>query len=367
MEVIMRRAIILYSLLYAANAHAVRLKQLVDVEGVRPNALVGIGLVVGLGGTGDDTTSIITRRELANLARRLGMVLDPNDTNVKARNVAAVMVTAELPAFARPGMKIDVSVSSMGTAKSLQGGTLLLAPLKGADLSTYALAQGSLLVGGYAAEGASGSAAKKNQTTVGRIPGGATIERPAPGGLAEDKIVLILREADFTNAARIAKAVDGAIGDGAARVRDPGAVEVTVGEKWKGRVVELVATLEAVETDPDVPGRVVLDEKTGTVVVGGGVAISPVAIAYGGISIEVGETPAVSQPGPQSKGNTVVTQQSQVKVHEKDGELRVIPAAATVGDVASALNALGVKPRDLVAVFQALKASGALRAEVEVL
>jgi len=349
----------------APAAHATRLKDLVEVAGFRPNHLVGMGIVVGLAGTGDDASSVVTRREMAVMAKRLGIAIDAND--FKAKNVASVMVTAELPPYARAGMPLDITVSSMGTAKSLSGGTLLITPLKGPDLGTYALAQGSLVVGGFAAEGGSGSSAKKNHPTAGRIPGGARVEKDAPGIPPRDEVVLILREPDFTTASRIAAAVNAALGDSSAHVRDPAAVTIAVGPSWRGRTVDLIATLEGVDATPDVAARVIIDERTGTVVAGAGVTLSPAAIAYGAINVDVSETPQVSQPGALAGGQTVVTPQSEVKVEEKDGKLQVINGAATVGQVAAALNQLGVKPRDLAAIFQALKAAGALRAELQVL
>jgi flagellar P-ring protein precursor FlgI len=352
-------------LLLPAIAGATRVKELADVAGFRPNQLVGMGLVVGLAGTGDDASSVITRRELAMMTRRLGLAIDPSE--IKAKNIAAVSITAELPPFARPGMAIDVTVSSMGSAKSLAGGTLLLTPLKGVDLGTYALAQGQLTVGGFAAEGGSGSSAKKNHVTVARIPGGARVEKEAPGVLARDEVVLVLRQPDFTTASRIASSVNAALGEGAARLRDPGAVVVPVSARWKGRVVDLIATLEALEASPDAPARVVIDERTGTIVVGAAVTLGPAAIAVGGITVEVTETPLVSQPNPLSKGGeTVVMPDSQVRVEEAAGDVKLVPTATTVADVARALNALGAKPRDLAAIFQALKDAGALRAELVV-
>ena len=360
----MKKLAIIAALLLAeaAPAHATRLKDLVEIAGVRPNHLVGMGLVVGLQGTGDDASSVITQREIATMARRLGLVIDP--TLIKAKNVAVVTITAELSPFARAGAPMDVTVSSMGSAKSLVGGTLLLSPLKGPDMNVYALAQGNLAVGGFAADGGSGSSSKKNHTTVARIPGGARVEKDAPGALATGEIVLILRDPDFTTASRIAGAVNAALGEDSARLRDPAAVTIAVGPKWKNRVVELVATIEALDAEPDVAAKVIIDERTGTIVAGAAVTLGPAAIAYGAINVDVSETPAVSQPGPLSNGTTATVPVTQVKVEEQGGKLQVIQGAATVGGVASALNTLGVKPRDLGAIFQALKAAGALRAEV---
>jgi len=349
----------------AAPAHAARVKELVDVEGVRGNGLTGIGLVVGLAGTGDDLNSVQTRRPLAAALRHLGTSVDPND--IRARNVAMVMVTAVLPPFARSGAKLDVIVSSAGTAKSLQGGTLLSTALAGPDGKIYALAGGPLATGGFIAEGGNGTQTKKNHPTVGRIPGGATVERDAPSHVPTDALTLLLREPDFTTATRIARAIDKTLGVGTARVRDPGTIVVKPPPDYRERVVELVATVEALEAEPDSAGRVVIDERTGAVVVGAHVTVGPAAIASGSITVRVSEKQAVSQPNPLSTGATAATQESQVDVDEGGGRMAAIKGVATVGDVAAALNALGLRPRDLMSIFQALKAAGALRAELVVL
>jgi flagellar P-ring protein precursor FlgI len=374
----MRRLALVLSVLLGASgalaaapraAHADRLKDLVDVEGFRDNALVGYGLVVGLQGTGDDASSAPTRQLLAQAIKHLGVQIDPGQ--IKAKNVAAVMVTGSLPAFARPGAQIDVTVSSIGTSKSLQGGVLLLTPMKGADLGTYALAQGSLSLGGFAVDSASGSSTKKNHATTARIPNGARVEAEAPNMMPKSQVVLVLRTPDFTTAQRIAESIDTKMGPGTATVRDPGAVVVKISKDWQGKVVGLVAQLEVLEAQPDVGAKVVIDERTGTVVVGQGVTLGPAAIAHGGLTVKVQETTQVSQPNGavlgNSSGQTVATPNSDIQAYEDEGKLNVISGAATVGDVAAALNAIGVKPRDLVAIFQALKAAGALHAEIVVL
>ena len=347
-------------------ASAARLKELVEIEGFRGNALVGLGLVVGLNGTGDGSSYFMTRRPLAELLKHLGNLQDPL-SDVFAKNVALVTVTATLPAFARPGVSIDVTVSSIGTAKSLQGGTLISTPLRGADGEVYALAQGSLVVGGFSAQGGSGSSAVKNHPTVAHVPSGATIEREGPSPMATEQIVLLLREPDFTTATRIAAAIDKVLGEGVAQVKSPSSVVVPVPKDKADKVVGMVAQLEAIEAIPDARGRVIIDERTGTVVVGNNVTLGPAAIASGGLQVTVAEHKEVSQPLPFSKGQTTVTPTSEVTVDEKNGAVHLVPESATVGDVASALNTLGVKPRDLVSIFQALKAAGALRAELQVL
>ncbi len=343
-------------------ARGERIKELADVEGVRGNPLVGYGLVVGLAGTGDDASSAAVRRPLAALMKKLGVTV--SEAELKAKNVAAVVITAELPPFARPGAELDIVVSSTGSAKSLAGGTLVATPLRGADLEVYAVAQGSLVVGGFAAGGASGSSVAKNHVTVGRVPGGATVEQPAPGALPQDEIVLILREADFTTATRIADAIDAALGGAHARVDDPGAVHVAVPADDRARVATLIARIEALEVEPDAPARIVIDERTGTIAVGAAVRLGPAAIAHGGLTVDVAESRAVSQPGPLADGETRDVAVSELGAAEAEGELVYVAGAPTVAELAAALDALGARPRDLVAIFLALREVGALRAEL---
>lgn len=351
-------------------AAAARIKDLVEVQGVRTNPIFGEGIVVGLAGTGDDGNSVLTRRMLASAMRHLGTNIDPAD--VKAKNVAAVAVTANLPPYARPGVLIDVTVSSMGSARSLQGGTLLVTSLRGMDRATYAIAQGSLSVGGFDVGGASGTAAKKNFVTAGRIPNGALVEREVRGGLSqsESSIVLMLREPDSTTAWRIAAAINGALGANTAQLHDMASVTVTVPPSFRGRTVQLIATLENLEAVADTRARVVIDERSGTIIVGAGVTLRAAAIAYGSISVNITEQKAVSQPGPAfggKGGKTEVVPESTIDVQEADGRLTPIRSSATVAEVAKALNSLGLKPRDLVSVLLALKAAGALQAEIQVL
>ncbi|MFO0729306.1 MAG: flagellar basal body P-ring protein FlgI [Myxococcota bacterium] len=350
---------------FSGTAEAARLKDLVEVEGFRPNALVGVGIVVGLKGTGDDAGSFLARRPLSTLLKSLGSAVEAGD--IKARNVAIVTVTAELPPYARAGTQIDVNVASIGTAKSLEGGTLIATALKGLDRQTYAIAQGQLVLGGYDVGSLAGSVERKNHVTAGRVPHGATVEREVENQLPEDVLLLTLHEPDFTTAARIKAAVDLEIGEGTAEVKDPGAVSVKIAGDWAGKTVELIAKLEAIEASPDAPARVIIDEKSGTIVVGGHVSIGAVAIAYGGIHIKVQERFAVSQPSSFGRGRTVITPDSNISVEEAAGKAQTMPEATTVADIAAALNALGVKPRDLVPIFQALKAAGALTAEIKVL
>lgn len=360
----MRNLVLLAMFAVASPARADRLKDLATVEGVRSNQLTGFGLVVGLAGTGDDASSPVVRRSLAAMLKRLGTTVDASE--IKSKNVAAVVITAELPPFARPGQALDVQVSSMGSAKSLAGGTLIATPLKGPDQRTWAIAQGAVAVGGFLVEGGAGSQ-RKNHVTSARIPDGAMVEGDAPTAMPVRELVLILRAPDFTTASRVASAVDALLGPGTAAPRDAGAVAIKIDKRWTNNVSGLVATLEAIEVEPDLPARVVIDEKTGTVVIGGEVRLRAAAIAYGGLTVTIGEAPQVSQPGPFAGGTTEVVPRTTIDVSEGGGELHAIPAAASVADVAAALNALGVKPRDLIAILQTLHAAGALRAEVVVL
>ncbi len=351
--------------LASATAHADRIKDLASVEGVRDNHLTGFGLVVGLDGTGDDTRSPVVKAALTKMLKRLGNTVNPTD--MKMKNVAAVILTAELPAFGRAGQQIDVTISSMGNAKSLSGGTLLIAPLKGPDGKTWGLAQGALTVGGFTADSASGGSTKKNHTLVGEIPGGATLELAAPTVLPSKELTLVLGTADFTTATRVQAAIE-AVLPGIARARDAGAITVTINGEWKPKVPELIAKLEAIEVDPDVKAKVVVDEKTGTIVVGEAVTLRTAAITFGSLTIEITEAPIVSQPAAFSgKGaKTKVVPNSTIKVDEEAGHpMKVIRKATTVGDVAAAFASLGAKPRDLVSILRALKAAGALRAELE--
>jgi len=345
-------------------AAADRLKDVATVEGVRTNELTGAGLVVGLAGTGDDASSPVVRSSLAKMYKQLGISVDASA--IKSKNVAAVVVTAKLPAFARPGQAIDVTVSSVGSSKSLAGGTLIAAPLKGPDGRTWAIAQGGLAVGGFLAEG-DGATQRKNHVTVARIPNGALVESNGPTEMPRGEIVLVLRQPDFTTAARITAAIDAALGAGSAHARDAGAVAVEIAPGWSQQVPALIARLEAIEVEPDQLARVVVDERTGTVVIGGAVRLRAAAIAYGGLTITISEQPAVSQPGPLAGGRTAVTPRTDLTVTEVSGDLHTLPAASTVTDVVAALNALGVKPRDLIAILSTLAQSGALRAQVEVL
>lgn len=351
----------------SGQAHGVRIKDIADVKGVRQNQLVGYGLVVGLNGTGDSKDAIFTIQSFASMLERMGVTVRPEDIEVD--NVAAVMVTADLPAFARTGSRIDVLVSSIGDAENLQGGTLLFTPLKGADGQVYAIAQGPVSTGGFSAGGDSGSGVQKNFPTVGRAVNGGIIEKEIASNFNNNQsLTLNLHRADFTTASRVAKAINIAFYDQIARTHDAGTIEVQVPEKYRGDTVALVTMIERLGVTPDVVSKVVINERTGTVIMGEGVRISTIAIAHGNLSIEIKENQNVSQPLPFSRsGRTVVTPDSEVLVQEGKNPIFLVESGVSIGEVVKALNALGVSPRDLIAIFQALKAAGALQAELEII
>jgi flagellar P-ring protein precursor FlgI len=361
------------SLFFAAlatsgEARADRLRDLCDVVGARDNQLVGYGVVSGLNGTGDDITAPFAKQSLKALLRRLGVQVD--EQQVRLKNVAAVLVTTTIPPFARSGMRLDVTVSSIGNARSITGGVLVQSPLRGADRRTYAVAQGPLVVGGFSANGASGSSVQANSTTTGRVPNGALVEREIPTSVTQDgKLVLSLRSPDFATASRLAEVIVKDLGAGSARALDGGAIEVKAPSSYKDRIVELIAHLGDLEVVPSENARVVINERTGTIVVGGDVRLSPVAIAQGGITITVQESKDVSQPNSFSGvgSKTAVVDHSEVTAEEKQpGGLAYVEGAASLADVAKALSTFGVSPRDLASIMQALKSAGALRAEVVV-
>lgn len=356
-------ALLLASLPLAVAA-PVRVKELADVQGVRENVLYGYGLVVGLRRTGDSEQVFFTSQSISGMLGRLGIRIDPRD--VRTRNVAAVMVTAKLPTFSRPGSRLDIHVASMGNATSLLGGVLLVTPLTGPDGQVYALAQGPVQVGGYDVS-AAGSRFQKNQPTSGLVAGGAVVERAVTPTLG-DRLVLGLRSPDFTTANRIAESINGALGANTAKPLDPASVEVNVPEALKGNPVAALTQIEALEVEADQRARVVISERTGTIVAGQHVRIRPVAVAHGGLSIAVSQTPFVSQPNAFSpQGKTVAGAVAAVEARERPGTMLPLPATTTVEELAKALNLLGVTPIDLVSIMLALKAQGALDAELEVL
>ncbi|MFP4055875.1 MAG: flagellar basal body P-ring protein FlgI [Candidatus Brocadiia bacterium] len=343
---------------------AVRLKDIAHVQGARDNQLLGYGIVVGLNGTGD--TSEIVSDILGNFLERMDVTIDPDDLD--AKNVAVVTVTADLPAFVRAGTRIDCLVSSLADAKSLQGGVLLQTPLYGADRRVYAVAQGAISTGGFSAGGAAASITK-GHPTVGNIPNGALVEREVPVTLvAGSSLTVCLREPDFTTASRVAEAINRRFPK-AARAVDGGTVRVAVPpETPEGEgMVAFIARLEEVAVQPDSPARVIINERTGTIVGGAQVRIAKVAIAHGSLVFITKESAGISQPAPLSDGETVVVPDTQLEVRETERRFVVIDPAPTVADVAKALNALGVKPNDIVAIFQAIKRAGALPAELIVM
>jgi flagellar P-ring protein precursor FlgI len=354
-------------------ARAARLKDVASIRGIRSNQLVGYGLVVGLNGTGDDQQVYFTLRSVQLLLRRLGVQAAQEKVfdlrNLRMRNAAAVMVTASLPPFGKIGSKLDVTVSSLGNAATLQGGTLLLTPLRGVDLKVYALAQGPLMVGGYTVRGRSGSRVTKNHPTVARIPSGAIIEREVASRFVtkDQQVVVALQSPDATTVARLSLAINRKF-KGAARSQDPATIAVTVPGSFSGREVEFVAALEAISVTPDAPAHVVINERTGTVIVGEAVHLSPVAISHGSLTLEVSERFRVSQPQApfSSAGKTVVVPDSDVRATEGKSGLQLLKGGANLKDVVKALNALGASPRDLISIFQSLVDAGALPAKLVV-
>lgn len=351
--------------LFVNSAHAVRIKDIIDIEGVRKNPLVGYGLVVGLNGTGDDNKSEFTVQSMASMLEKMNITVKAED--IKVDNVAAVMVTADLPPFARVGSRIDVLVSSIGDADNLQGGTLLFTPLKAADGKVYAVAQGPVSTGGFSVGGAGGKV-QKNFPTVGRVVGGAMIEREILSNFNQKRILsLTLRNPDFTTASRVAESINAALYEQVAKTPDAGTIQVRISEKYSGNIVGLVTLIEGLDVTPDTTSKIVINERTGTVVMGGNVRISTIAIAHGNLSIQIKESQDVSQPLPFSQGETVVTPETEFLVEEEKSKLFLVEFGVTIAEVVRALNALGVSPRDLIAIFQAIKAAGALKAELEII
>ena len=354
-----------YITCWTCISYAVRVKDIVDIQGVRKNQLIGYGLVFGLDGTGDGKNSEFTIQSLVSMFDKMGVTLKADDIEVD--NVAAVMVTSDLPPFARAGGRIDVVVSSIGDASSLQGGTLLFTPLKGADGQVYAIAQGPISTGGFSA-GGSGGNIQKNFPTVGRVAGGALIEKEIESDFTEKKkISLVLHDPDFTTASRIAEAVNTVLYDNLAVTRDSGTIDIRVPESYSGKVVTLITLIEGLNIEPDTTAKVVINERTGTVVMGSKVRVSTVAISHGNLSIEIKDTKDVSQPLPFSQGETVVTADTNIAVKEGNSRLMIVESGVSIGDLVRALNALGVSPRDLIAIFQAINAAGALQAELEII
>jgi len=357
------------AMVFGLPASAARIKEVAAVEGVRTNQLTGFGLVVGLDGTGDQTTQMpYTSQGMNNYLQQMGITLPAAGlSQLQLKNVAAVLVTAQLPAFARPGQAMDVNVSSMGNAKSLKGGMLITTPLRGVDGEVYALAQGNLIVGGAGAS-AGGSKVQINHLSAGRIPGGGQVERSVPTPLlAGDTISLGLSASDFQTAQRVAQAINRRFGQGYARALDGRTVEVRAPVDPNARV-SFIAEMEELTLESSVPAaKVVINARTGSIVLNQAVTLGACAIAHGNLSITISSTPVVSQPNPLSPGQTVVAQQSNIKITQEPGILMQIPPSPQLADVVRALNALGATPQDLLAILQAIKAAGALNAELEVI
>lgn len=351
-----------------SSAHAARLKELATIAGVRENQLVGYGLVIGLDGSGDQTTQTpFTVQSTLNMLRNLGVTLPPG-TRLQLKNVAAVMVTAELPPFAKPGQRIDVTVSSIGNAKSLRGGTLVMTPLKGADGQIYAIAQGNVLVGGAGAQ-AGGAAQTINHLAAGRIPGGATVERAVPVALATGgPLQLELKTTDFTTAARVVAAINQKFGPGTAAAQDGRTILVKAPQEASAQVAFLGQLQELTVTPATEPAKVIVNARTGSVVMNQEVRLKPVAVAHGNLKVTIQENLTVSQPtAPLAGGETVAARQRSVNIEQSPGVLHHIKGGANLAEVIQALNALGATPMDLISILQAMKAAGALEAELEVI
>jgi flagellar P-ring protein precursor FlgI len=345
---------------------AARVKDIAGVKGVRPNQLIGYGLVVGLNSSGDDDKTEFTFQSLTSMMQRMGIVVDKGKVDLD--NVAGVMVTATLPPFAKAGTRIDVLVSSMGNAKDLQGGTLLLTPLSAPNGDVYAVAQGPISIGGFAAGGAAGGGIQKNHPTVGYIPGGAIVERELPLSLLEEQTVsLNLNNPDFTTCLRLTEVIKKGLGEDIARSIDAGTVEIKIPLKFRESLVEFISLVENLEIAPDTIAKVVLNERTGTVIMGENVRISTIAVSHGNLSIIIKERERVSQPLPFSEGETVVSPESEVVVTEESRRLIVVPEGVNIREVVNGLNAIGVSPRDLISILQAIRASGALQAEMVII
>ncbi len=350
----------------ASPAHADRIKDLGTFQGLRMNQLTGYGVVVGLAGTGDDSLDYSTQG-VKGVISRFGLTLPPG-VNPSLKNAAAVIITAELPAFAKPGQRLDITVSALGKAKSLRGGTLVMVPLRGADGQIYAMAQGNLAVGGLGIDAADGSKLTVNVPSAGRIPGGATIERAVASGFADSPVVTFnLAEADLTTAQRVASAVNRLMGDGKARAIDAVSVAIEAPPGAENRSM-LMSLIENIDVNPaDAPARVIVNARTGTVVINGAVRISPAAVSHGKLTVRIEENPRISQPAPFSQGQTAREPSSDIKIEEARNPMFKLEAGASLSDIVAAVNRIGASSGDLVEILQALKQAGAMKAELIVL
>jgi flagellar P-ring protein FlgI len=352
--------------LMAGPVQAERIKDLGTFQGVRPNQLIGYGIVVGLAGTGDDSLDYSTQG-MKGVVSRFGLTLPPG-VNPALKNAAAVLVTADLPAFAKPGQRLDITVSAIGKAKSLRGGTLVLTPLRGADGEIYGMAQGNLAVGGLGVSGSDGSQVSVNVPSAGRIPGGATVERAVVSGFdTSNQMSFNLAEADLTTALRVADGINHAFGDRRARAMDAVSVTIDAPQGAESRVL-MMGLIENIEIKPaDAPAKVIVNARTGTVVINGAVRIAPAAIAHGKLTVSVQESPRVVQPLPFSKGETAIEPSSSIKIDEEKKPVIDFKGGASLADIVKAMNAIGASPADMVAILEALKQAGAMKAELVVL
>ena len=354
-------------LLVTPAAMAERIKDLATIQGVRSNQLIGYGLVVGLDGSGDQTTQTpFTVQSMLSMMQQMGVNLPPG-SSLQLKNVAAVMVTSALPAFAQPGQPLDVTVSSMGNAKSLRGGTLLMTPLKGADGQVYAIAQGNLVVGGVGAS-ANGSKTQINHLSVGRISAGATVERSLPSAIGDGRTInLELGESDFSTASMVVDAINRRFGKNTAAAQDGRVIRVQIPEDTNDRV-SFLGALESIAVTPSkTAAKIILNARTGSVVMNQAVTLESCAVSHGNLSVVINTTPVISQPGPLSNGTTISTQASQIEINKEPGKVMLLQSGASLSEVLKALNAIGATPQDLLAILQAMKAAGSLRAELEII
>ncbi len=357
--------LVISALLLSLSVEAARLKDIASVAGVRSNQLVGYGLVVGLDGTGDKTS--FTSQTFRNMLNNFGVAIPPN-VNPKSKNIAAVAIHAELPAFAKPGQTIDITVSAIGDAKSLRGGSLLMSPLKGADGQVYAIGQGNLVVSGFGVQGDDGSRLSLNVPSVGRIPGGATVERAVPSGFAQgDSLMLNLHRSDFTTSRRVAEQINQLLGPDMAASLDATSIRVRAPRDPSQRV-SFLSVLENLNVEPaQDAAKVVINSRTGTIIIGQNVQVSPVAITHGGLTVSITEAPQVDQPDPLSAGQTVITPRSGLQVDEGSGHMFEFAPGASLSEIVEAVNQVGAAPGDLMAILEALKQAGALKAELVVI
>jgi len=361
--------LLLLSILLVQTASATRIKDIAQLGGVRENQLIGYGLVTGLAGTGDDLQKVLfTRQALYNMMVRQGITVNPTDfAKIKSKNVAAVMVTASLPPFGKAGSTIDIEVASIGDAKNLAGGNLLMTALKGPDGKVYAVAQGPMTVGAFAF-GGKAAKAQKNHPTVGRVANGAIIEQTVPVALGHDGVLSYrLRMSDFSTASNMSNAINTAFGKETASPVDSTTVSVVIPDEFKDQPVTFISKLESLDLKVETSARVVINERTGTIVMGQDVRLSTVAVSHGNLSIVIKESADVIQPNPLAPGETVIVPKTTIEVTEDDGELMVVKEGVSISAVADALNAIGATPRDLIAIFQAIKAAGAMQGELVVL